>query len=177
MPIPDIADADSYGGAGLLDYAGQAVVDDTTDRGADGVNPLVADVAAMTHTAVRAWAKFTPSGTGTPAIGANDACWDGAKDDGGISLNAAPTALRLSTGAYKITWPVSVYDEVPEGAPGYVGPHTVNLRDAWCPPVLSGGTLYQPVVTSVSGNVVFVSILVGSTLTDPSGPSFSLFAI
>jgi hypothetical protein len=177
MPLPETDDVDTFGGAHLVDYAGQAVVDSTTDRGADAVNTLVNDVAMMTHLALRAWVKFTPGGTAAPALTASDTMWAGAKDDGENPLNAAPTVERSTTGVYEIVFPTSVFDEIPEGSPGYVGAHTLNLRDAWCPAVYASSTLYQPVITSVSGNVVTVTILVAGTPTDPNGPTFSLFAI
>ena len=176
MPLPDTDDVAVFGGANLVDYGGQGVIDPTTDRGASSVNPLVNDVACMTHTAVRAWVRFAPTGTSTPSLVASDTLWAGSTN-GGNPNNAAPVPTRTGVGLYVVTLPSTVYDEIPSGSPGYFGPHTLNLRVGWLPPVLSGTTVYQAFVTSISGPVVNVSILVGSTLTDPTGLNFDLFLL
>lgn len=168
MTLPDIDDADTFGGADLVDYV-QAPVDSTTDRGANGVNPLVADVAAMTHTAVRAWAQFTPAGGGAPTVNKSDALW--AK-----TSYTPPTAARTTTGVYTLTWPTQVYDEVPNGAPGYVGPHALNLRGGTCGCAGAGAWLCSVLLTSA--NVLTVNFYNPTTgaLQDPSGLPFNLLA-
>lgn len=178
MPLPDTDDAGVFGGANLLDFGGQGPIDPTTDRGAAAVNPLVNDVACMTHTAIRAWVRFTPAGTGTPALVANDSLWAGSKDINNNPLNTAPVVARTGVGLYVVNQPATVYDEIqPSGSPGYIGPHTLNLRAGWLPPVVSGGVFYVPYISVITGGVVGISIYVGSTLTDPNGPSFDLFCI
>jgi hypothetical protein len=165
MTLPDIDDGATYGGVNLVDFGGQAVVDPTTDRGASAVNPLVASAAMMTHTALRAWARITTAGTGAPTLTAGDSVWNWASN-----TNAAMVPTRTSAGKYTLTFPATVVDQIPSGAPGaLVSPHNLNLRAGWLPPVLFGGTLYQPVVNSIAGNVVTVWVLSGTTPTDTTG--------
>lgn len=167
MTLPDIDDSDTFGGADLVDYV-QAPVDTTTDRGANGVNPLVADVAAMTHTITRAWVQFTPAGTGAPTIQDTDAVW--AK-----TSYVPPTVVRSMTGVYLATWPTQVYDEVPNGAPGYFGPHALNLRGGWCSCAGAGAFFINTILNSANELQVQFYDHTG-TLVDPSGVEFNLFA-
>ena len=168
MPLPDTDSSDTFGGAGLVDYAGQGVTDPTTDRAAAGVNPLVADVAGMTHLNPRAWCQFSTSSTSggadAPTVNASDACWAGALA-GGTPLNAAPVVTRVDVGKFYVTYPTTVYDEIPVGAPGYVGAHTVNLRFSSAPPRFKSSTLYV-VVCETSGNVVTVTVTSGGSAVD-----------
>ena len=118
MTLPDIDDIDVFGGA-LYDYS--AVIDPTTDRPAAGANPAYCDIAALTHTALRAWVRFTLNGTATPVLVAHDSNW-------GNSPSVAPTFTRTSAGLYTITWPTVVYDEIPVGRPGCFWPLSQPLR-------------------------------------------------
>jgi hypothetical protein len=118
--LPNVASSASYGGA-KNDYS--AVSDSTTDRAAAAVNPAYGDIAAMTHTAFRAWIRLTLYSSGAaPTIVAHDEVWN---NSGG---NAAPSVARLSAGSFQVTYPATVVDEIPATSPGYTGPQTVNLQ-------------------------------------------------
>ncbi len=115
MTTPDIDTVATYGG--VLTNA-WPVEDPTTDQDADGMNACKASTAAMTHTAARAWARFTSDPT-TPAFALtnpHDSMW-------GNDLSVRPTLARTGAGVYTLTWPSTVTDEL--GAT-----HALNLRFA-----------------------------------------------
>ena len=171
MSLPGSASASTYGGANLVDYAGQGVTDPTTDRAASAVNPLVSDVAGMTHTAARAWVQFTPSGTASPALTAYDATWNWPGN-----TNAEPTVARNSTGLYTITWPVSIYDAVPSGAPGYAGAITLAFRSCASNNVYASSEFFRTyIVGRPAANSVQVAIEAGGALTDATAVSFDVW--
>jgi hypothetical protein len=119
MTLPKTASISSYDGA-KNDYS--AGVDSSTDRAAAGANPAYNDVAEMTQTAFRVWAHLTLYASGAaPTVVANNECWNA------TGLNAAPAFARTGPGQYTATYPSTVVDEIPLGAPGYVGPQAVNL--------------------------------------------------
>ena len=82
-----------------------------------------------------------------------------------ISEAPAPVVTRVDVGKFHVTYPTTVYDEIPVGAPGYVGEHTVNLRFSSAPPRFKSSTLYV-VVCGTSGNVVTVTVTSGGSAVD-----------
>ena len=166
MTLPDIDSLATAGGA-LLDYA--PVIDPTTDRSAAGANVGYADATAATRTITRAWAQFTPAGTGAPTLVAHNSVW-------GNALAVAPTPARTSVGLYTMAWPVTVNDDIPINMPGYSSPHTLNLRDGWCN--FGGSTPFFVNVTITAANVATIRIWSSAgSLTDPSGPSFGVYVL
>lgn len=119
--LPKVASIASYDGV-KADYS--APIDSSTDRTAAGVNPAYGDVAAMTHTAFRAWIRLTLYSSGAaPTVVAHDETWNN-------GLNAAPVAARTTGGQFTVTYPSTVVDEIPSGSLGYTGPQALNLLAA-----------------------------------------------
>jgi len=116
MTAPDVDTVADYGGA-LENYA--PVEDPTTDQDADAANEWKASTAAMTHTASRAWVRFT-SGDGFvvdpdfTSTNSHDSMW-------GNDLSVRPTLTRTGTGVYELEWPSDVTDELGES-------HALNFR-------------------------------------------------
>jgi hypothetical protein len=168
MPLPDIDSLGTLGGA-LNDYS--PVIDPTTDRAAAAANSAYANNAAMTNTAIRAWVRILPAGSGTPTVVAHNANW-------GTGAAVAPVVARVSTGLYTITWPTTVNDAIPSGSPGYASPHTLNARAGWGQ--VDGATYYAVSVSMTSANVATVRIYTlssGLALADPNGPNLDVFWI
>jgi hypothetical protein len=163
--LPNPASLATYGGA-LADYS--APRDSQTDRSAVGTNPAYADVAAMTKTAVRAFVRFQPNGTGEPTLpstNAGSALWNN-------GLNAQPTVARSATGKYAVTVPSTVLDEIPANQQGATpGGFAVNLRASFANLEL-GSTTNSDVRTSIGSNPNVVNVLIfqvgTSTLVDPN---------
>ena len=157
----------TYGGA-LNDYS--ATVDPTTDRPAAGANAAYSAIAGMTHTAPRAWARFTWNGS-TMTLVAHDAMW-------GNSLAVAPVVAHSGTGLATVTWPTTVSDEIQSGAPGYTGPLPLNLRAGWSN-VHTGTTFFFSKVNITSANVATLAIAnTGGSAADPgSAIDFDVFVI
>lgn len=101
-----------------------AVEDPTTDVSAAIFDAVASSVAAMTHTACRAWVAITGHAT-TPTVAAHGSNW-------GNSGGVAPTLTRNGAGDITITWPTSVTAE--DGTTA-----TLNLRYVTSV-VLQGGT-------------------------------------
>ncbi len=113
--LPDIDALASMGGA-LKNYAN--VADVTTDLDAEFDNRSRMQVAMMSHTAIRAWARVTLAATtGAMILVAHDAVW-------GNTAPVAPTPARTSSGLFTLTWPATVNDELARV-------HTVNFRCAF----------------------------------------------
>lgn len=172
--LPSVASVTTYGGV-LKNYS--AVSDSTTDRPDAGVNPAYSDIAAMTHTAIRAFTRFTPAGTGTPTLpasNAHDEVWNNGQ-------NAAPVPARSGVGIYTVTHPATVQDEIPAGQPGATsGGFALNLRVAWCNVEPGASTNYEARAVVTSPNVITIKIFtVGtSTLVDPNdGTTIGVFAL
>lgn len=158
----------TYGGP-FRDYAPQ--VDPTTDPSSTGFNQMLDSVAQMTNMATRAWARFTPAGTGTPVLAASGAqhwaLW-------GNSPAVAPTPSRSNVGLYVLTWPSTVSDNIPSGQQGFFGPHTVNFLAA--DGQAESQTFYH-VQCLATGNSVTVQILnTSGSGVDPSGVTFFIKA-
>lgn len=116
MTTPDVTDAAEYGlpDGGFKNGEGLAVVDPTTDQDAVAASAALNDTAQMTHTADRAWVRFT-AGT-SPAVVTHDAMW-------GSLSGVKPTPVHTGTGTWTLTWPVTVQDQLGNS-------HAVNLRKA-----------------------------------------------
>ena len=131
MALPDSADVDTYGG---LKVNHAPVVDSSKQESASNRNSYVADVAAMTHTIVRAMCTFDPGAS------VADAVW-------GSSAPVKPVVTRDGTGDYDITWPTTVDDELGET-------FTVNIRR--CMVNVEGTTAVFATATATAANVVNV---------------------
>lgn len=106
MTFPSKDTIGTYGGV-LNDYA--AVVDNSTDRPAAGANQAYGSIAAMSHTAPRAFARLVlAASTGALALAspyAHDSAW-------GNSAGVQPALARTSAGIFTVTWPATITDEI-----------------------------------------------------------------
>lgn len=172
MPLPDISSLASLGGA-IANYA--PVTDPTTDEDAKYRNRYVTDVAAMGHTAARAWVRFVGVSGSTPADPASnvhDAVW-------GSSVGVKPVVTRASTGVWAVTWPTTVSDELTSSDPSLGGgvTHTVSVRFAVAQATAFGGALRHAVAEVTSANVVTVrGFLADGTVSDLSGSTITVLA-
>jgi hypothetical protein len=172
--LPKVASLANYGSA-LNNYS--ATVDSSTDRDAAGANPAYGDTAGMTHTATRAWARFVPAGSSAPSFAttnARDEVWNNGN-------NVAPTLARSSTGIYTLTYPATVFDEIPSTLPGATpAGFAVNLRAALCNVEPGSTTNYDARAIITAANVITVQIYTvgSSTLHDPNdGTTIGVFAV
>lgn len=112
MPnLPDIATLANDLGGTLVNYA--PVEDASTDLDASFDNGSRNNVAMMTHTAPRSWARVTTgANTGAMVLVSNDAMWGN---------SVPPTKAFVSLGTFTLTYPTSVNDELGVA-------HTLNLR-------------------------------------------------
>jgi hypothetical protein len=159
--LPDVDSLSTYGGA-KEDYA--PVEDYTTDEAAAHRNLYAANVAAMTHTATRAWVSFVGNASSAtdPASNIHDAVW-------GNGVSVKTTNARTGTGVWTLTWPTSVTDELGVS-------HAVNLRRAWAS--VEGSTPYLVTVTPTSSNVLTVRIFnTSGTANDAAGVTINVFAV
>lgn len=141
MSLPDIDSLSTYGGA--LNNS-TPVEDPTTDRDANLANKAYANVAALTHTGIRAWCAFVGHATTPPDPVSNvhDAVW-------GNPPAVKPVVAKTGTGVYTVTFPATVQDELD-------ATHSVNLRRAWAS--VEGTTPYLTTATVTSANVVTVRL-------------------
>lgn len=115
MTLPDVDDLNTYGGA-LNDYA--PVEDPSTDESAAFRNKYAANVAMMTQTICRAYARFvTAATTGGMSLAAHRALW-------GSLPAVAPTLARSGVGIYTVTWTATQNDLLSVS-------HTLNFIAAW----------------------------------------------
>lgn len=163
MPnLPDIPTlADDLGGV-LENYA--PVEDPVTDLDAGFDNSSRCNIAMMSHTAPRSWARITLAATtGALVLVAHDAMW-------GNALAVAPALARTSAGIFTLTYPATVDDELGDE-------HTVNFRDAWANHRLTSAALFLNVVrTSANVLTLYVRDAAGA-LTDSVGTNVAVFAI
>lgn len=139
--LPTISALSTYGGA-LVNYA--PVEDPTTDRDALAANIAYADCAAMTQTAVRAWARFVTSAT-VPTLAVpfpNDATWPN------VFANL-PVLTRSAVGVFLLTWPTTVIDAL--GAT-----QTLNFRGCGAPNLEGAALAGFANATVTAANVVTV---------------------
>lgn len=141
MSLPDIDSLATYGGA-LSNYF--PIEDPTTDLDAGADNQNRCSTAAMTNTAVRAWARFVTSAT-TPTLAVSNAV-------GGVWPTIPgnqPVVSRSAQGIFLLTYPTTITDEL-----GVV--HTLNLRGARAG---GEGTSYIPCQADVTAaNVVRITV-------------------
>lgn len=165
MTTPDVSDISDYGvpDGGFVDAEGVAPVDPTSDQSGAAASAAFCDTAQMTHTARRAWARFTAGTSPTlAAVNGHDAMW-------GSSSGAAPVPAHSATGVYTMTWPVAVDDEL--GAS-----HNVNLRFPEKPNV-EGATLYFAQATMTAPNVMTIYVFNSSGVAnDATGVVISVGA-
>jgi hypothetical protein len=117
MPLPDIDSAVAIGANAWMDA--EPVVDPTTELPAATMKTIAANATAITHTATRACVLFQcatyTSGDQAITVLDHDAVW-------GNHESVAPTVVQSeSAGAYVITWPETVTDELGNT-------HVVNCR-------------------------------------------------
>lgn len=96
--LPDNTSPTAYGPP-LRNY--DDVVDPETEISYEKIEALAVDVAGMTYTVPRAWAKVTAGGS--PSVAAHGAVW-------GASSGVKPTVSSISTGICRLTWPATVDD-------------------------------------------------------------------
>ena len=162
MTTPDIATLATYGGA-LQNYQGQAVVNPLTDRDAAAANEAYTDCAAMTHTAIRTWTRFTAAAsTGALVLVTHDALW-------GNAAPVTPTLARSALGVFTVTYPATITDEL-----GHT--KTPNLRAAWGQARVTS-IHYDVDVTPTAPNVLTVRVFAGGSASDAVGIDLDIFAI
>jgi hypothetical protein len=170
--LPNVASIANYD-APKDDYSPPR--DPTVDRTAAGTNPQAADTAAMTHTALRAWVRFEPQGDGTPTLVSFDAMWNNGN-------NAAPVVAWVGGGEWTITFPATVFDEIPATAKGATpGGFAVNFHAAWCNEEIGSTTAYKAYATITAPNVITVKVYTiqsSPALTNPTdGTLIGVFAV
>lgn len=143
MTTPDLSSIADYGvpAGGFQDGEGIAVVDPTTDQSGAAASAAFCDVAQMTRTADRCWARFVAGAS--PALAAtnpHEAMW-------GNSAGVAPVVAHIATGQWTVTWPATVTDQLGNS-------HNVNLRKARV--TVEGSTLGFAQCSVTSPNVVTV---------------------
>jgi hypothetical protein len=159
VTLPDTDDIDTLGGV-KVNLA--PVEDPTTDLDADEDNIQRCDVAMMTHTAIKAWARFTASNaTGTMVLVAHDAQW-------GNGSGVTPTLARSGVGVFTVTFPATVSDELDET-------HTLNFRAAWGTS-RGGATKYFIDVVPTAANVLTARVFDSTVVADDgAGVDFDVF--
>lgn len=150
--LPDIADPTTFGGY----YANLApVVDPTTDVDALYFNRIIAQLAALAHTAPRAWAKVTIS-AGVATLADHDAVWGG-------TVGVAPVVSKNATGNYVVTW-ASAYNDLQQTPES----HGVAFRAGTLTCIDTAVNLAEEI--SIASNVVTCKFYNKTdTLTDPAG--------
>lgn len=161
MTLPDKdALSGDYGGARTNAHP---VEDPTTDVGAEHLNPVMANVAMMTHTAPRAIVLFTgttyTSGTVNVTPDDHDAMW-------GSSTGVRPTVGETSAGVYVITWATSQTDEL--GAS-----HTLNIRFPDC--VAYGVSTLVAKVISWTANTITINTYSSGSLNALNGTKIKVW--
>jgi hypothetical protein len=159
--LPDIDTIATYGGA-KVDEA--PVADNSLDESAASINLVKMNVAGMTYTVDRAWARFVGHATtpADPASNVHGAVW-------GDGLSVKPVVTKGGTGIYVLTWPTTVTDAL-----GVT--HAVNLRGVTVS--VEGATLYLHTEKITAPNVAEVRIF--TTLfaaNDAAGVTFLVRAI
>lgn len=160
--IPDVDSLATYGGA--LENYGIGVIDPLTDRDALAMNRALATVAGMSHTAIRAWCRFTTAATtGGMVLVSHDAVW-------GNGSSVAPVLARSSAGVFTVTWPTTVTDELGVS-------HAVSFRCSLRPNV-SSSTCYHANAVRTSANILTVyTFLANGTADDIAGTTVNVFVI
>ena len=159
--LPEIATFSDYGGE-KQDYS--APEDPTTDRSADEMNPALADVAAGTRTAVRAYVEFRANPPNCDLV-VHDAVW-------GNSIPVAPVLTYNGAGDYTVTFPASITDAL--GAT-----KVVNLRAGWANVDDLGFTLIATArkISANSFHVAVMDISSGAYADGVNGEFVQLFVM
>lgn len=120
--LPDVDSFATYGGL-IQNYA--QIEDPSTDRDGPSASIAYMNVAALTQTCVKAWARVTlAASTGAMILLSNDGVWPNI-------VGNQPAMLRNSAGNFTFTWPTTLLD-----ANGVS--HTLSFRAATC--TVEGGT-------------------------------------
>lgn len=142
-PLPDVDSMDTFGGERVNAFPKE---DPTTDVGSEDLNPLFADVAMMTHTALRAWVIWQgityTSGTMSIVPTSHDAVW-------GSGDAIRPTVQQSAAGIWLITWGANQDDLLNVS-------HPVNIRMPQ-PPVVYGADGLRAKVISWTANTITVN--------------------
>lgn len=158
MPVlPEKLDLDELGGARTNS---EPIKDPTTDVGSEHLNPMMANVAMMSHTIERGWVKFnghTYSGSGTDTISVvdHDAVW-------GSGTGVKPTVGQTSTNRFVITWAASQDDELGEA-------HTLNIRRPYEPTTLDSALSRAKVVSHTANTITVDTFNAAGTANGLSG--------
>lgn len=162
MPLPDPQTIDSYGGVKEDAYPD---VDPITTESAAEHNALTADVSAMTRMSPRATCRFVagepPSDPGSGLV--HEAMW-------GHQLADKPVIVRDGFGTYRITWPMTVTNEL--------GTSTLlNLRWARAyreADVFSADPYFVDAAITGPNTAVIRVYNASGSLDDASGTTFSI---
>jgi hypothetical protein len=169
LTLPNRDTINTFGGsanAGYNDFS--PAIDPTVDMPAAAGNQLLSDVAMLTRTTPRAWALFTPAGTGAPVLNGHQAMWIADQS------SLPPVVARVTVGVYTMTWPSSVIDDITVAtAPGYLGPQALNLLAGHGQGISATQAWTVSVFASANGASIYL-FLAGS-LADPSATQFSVF--
>jgi hypothetical protein len=158
MTLPDIDSAHNWGADALEDF--EPIFDPSTEIGAALIKPLAADVAQMTHTAIRAVVRFScttyTSGTQSQTVLSHDAVW-------GSSAPVIPTVTQTATGVYVVTWGSTQLDEL--GAT-----HTLSLRYPLAPTIVGAAGLAW-IASMTTNSVTLNTAAAGGTANSLNGAS------
>jgi hypothetical protein len=130
-----------------------STVDPETEMAAEYMNRLVAQVAMLSHTAPKAWARFTISGSTATCV-AHNAVW-------GDTNAVKPTATRVMVGQWGVAWAAS-YDDLqstPES-------HSVSIGACHVEPY--GNVVYHNSKPNTANTVTALFYNAAGTLTDPT---------
>jgi hypothetical protein len=142
MPLPDVDDLDTFGGA-RTNYSPK--IDPTTDVGSEDINPCFANVAMMTHTVERAWVKFNGhtyvGPTDTISVVDHDAVW-------GSGTGVKPAVSQTDANTFVITWTATQNDLL-------AASHTLNIRRP-SEPLTIDTALSKAKVTAFTANTITI---------------------
>jgi|WetSurMetagenome_2_1015567.scaffolds.fasta_scaffold01366_15 hypothetical protein len=137
-------EADSWANA-------EPLVDPETEIPAESAREIAANIAAATHTQIRAIVQFDgvtyTSGSMEIAVAAHEEVW-------GSATNSPPTIVQTAAGRYKVTWPTTVVDELAES-------HTLGVRYPY-PPGVSGAVVGRGYVVDYTANTITIQTVDGS---------------
>lgn len=117
--LPDSTDSTAYG---LPKNNRSFVVDPRTEFDYFEIEAALVDIAALTRTCPRAWARIDATGGVSCVLVAHDSVWG--NDDA-----VKPTATYNGNGDYTITWPATVSDLNPTVARRVA--RNVSFRTGW----------------------------------------------
>lgn len=170
MVLPDKDSFNAYGGP-LSNYS--PVVDPTTDEDARSRNRYAANVAMMTHTAVRAMRSFVGVDDGDPDDPGgfvHDAVW-------GSAPSVKPSVVRVEEGVWDLTWPATVDSALSSAtvAQGGGSAHTVNFQRALAQVESEDGSFKLACAKVTGANTVRVYGYSGTALDDLAGLTITVW--